>query len=207
MKYKFIFICLATLPFILSGNLLYAELEVGPSDDRYEQEADEAADTVIKRPRPDIMPDPTGKIGEGIYTKTIGGDSRSMGRVPGATPGGPVIRPGAMLKSQSVRSEGRLPGVGPVGPAQQGVKGAGSVMFDGVEGEVSPDPPPKKTSAKFDGVDGEAIGYEGIDGEAKGPAIGQKQGMSMPIDPLEGKKMPIDPYGSQKMPTDPLGHQ
>jgi hypothetical protein len=135
MKTKLVLTCLFTISLLLNGNLLFAELEVGEPDDSYEQEADRVADQVIRRPKPDMMPDPTGKIGEGMNTRSTGGDSRSMGRVPGGTPGGPVMKPGAILKSQGVRSEGRSPGVGPAGLVQQRIKGGGNVKFDGVDGE------------------------------------------------------------------------
>lgn len=44
MKHKFILISLVTFSFLINGNLLFAGLEAGSSDDEYEREADKVAD-------------------------------------------------------------------------------------------------------------------------------------------------------------------
>ena len=196
MKNKLILASLVTIfCFLLSFP------ETGSAEDSYEQEADNVAGKVMGRPRPDLMPDPAGMADKAsratsrsIGITAPGGASRSMGRTPGSGPGGPVMRPGAMLKSQGTSSKGLLPDIGPTDPIQQGVKGAGSVNFDGVEGEGQ-DPSPKKAGVKYDGVDG----------ESKGAGLGQKPRTSMPVDPYDSRKMPIDPYGARKMPIDPYG--
>ncbi|MDX2494734.1 MAG: hypothetical protein QNK27_07210 [Desulfuromusa sp.] len=138
MKSKF----LLTLGFVtifffpISG--IFTLLSLPMDNIVFAQPEEEEEETLQARPVPYTKPDPTSKTGKAIIletqrdsktslgSKAAGGASRSMGRTPDVEPGGPVMKPGSMI---------RTPAVGPVGPAQQSIKGSGNVKYDGVDGE------------------------------------------------------------------------